>query len=201
MPTDERPEVALSEALRRVADGPADQDVMVGEVLADLGSHAHLLALVLLSAPNLTPGPSLPGFSTILGLPLLLVAGQMMLGHERLWLPRRLVEIKVARRRLAGLLGRAIPLLQRVERLLRPRWRLFAGDRAKRPIGGACLALGVILSLPIPLFTMAPAAAILLIALGAMSRDGAAVALGLVAGLASLALLGVLAWLAVVSVT
>jgi hypothetical protein len=34
-----------------------------------------------------------------------------------------------------------------------------------------------------------------------MSRDGAAVALGLVAGLASFALLGVLAWLAVVSVT
>jgi uncharacterized membrane protein YdjX (TVP38/TMEM64 family) len=201
MPTDVRPEAALSDALRRVSEGPPEQDVKVGEVLVDLGARAHLLALILLAAPNLTPGPSLPGFSTILGLPLCLVAAQVMLGRPRLWLPRRLTEITVARGRLAALLGRAIPVLQRIERLMRQRWPTLVSDRAIRVLGVACLALGVILCLPIPLFTMAPALAILLIALGAISHDGAAVALGLAAGVGSFAALAVLVWVTVATVT
>lgn len=201
MPTDARPEIAMSEALRRVAEGPPEQDVSVGDVLANLGGQAHLLALVLLAAPNLTPGPSVPGFSTILGLPLCVVAAQLMVGLPRLWLPRRLTEMTISRRRLAALMARAIPLLQRIERLMRPRWLRLVGTNAIRPLGGACLALGIILCLPIPVFTMAPAAAILLVALGAIAYDGAAVALGLAVGVASFAALGALAWLAVETVT
>jgi uncharacterized membrane protein YdjX (TVP38/TMEM64 family) len=201
MPSDARPEAALSEALRRVSEGPPEQAVKIGEVLVVLGGQAHLLALIILAAPNLTPGPSLPGFSTVLGLPLCLVAGQLMLGRPRLWLPRRLTEITVARGRLAGLLGRAIPVLQRIERLMRQRWPSLVSERALRALGASCLALGLIMSLPIPVFTMAPALAILLIALGAIAGDGAAVALGLLAGLASFAVLGVLVWLTVATVT
>lgn len=201
MPSDARPDIAMSEALRRVAEGPPEQEVKIGEVLVNLGAQAHLLALVLLAAPNLTPGPSLPGFSTILGLPLCIVAAQLMVGLPRLWLPRRLTEMSISRRRLAALMARAIPLLQRIERLMRPRWLRLVGGGAIRPLGAACLALGVILCLPIPVFSMAPAAAILLVALGAIAYDGAAVALGLTVGVASVVLLAALAWLAVATMT
>jgi hypothetical protein len=179
-------------ALRRLGDGPSEM-MTLGEIVTRLDARAHALVLFLLAAPNLTPGPSIPGFSTLFGLPLCVVAFEMALGRRALRLPRFLARIEIRRVRVVATVARLAPLLHRVEGWLTP--RLASLTRAERTLGGACVVLGALLALPIPVYSMLPAVAVMAIALGLLLRDGAAVAVGLALGVASAAVLVALAYL------
>jgi hypothetical protein len=188
-------------AFRRLGEGPADESTTLGALVTSLDARAHALVLLLLAAPNLTPGPSMPGFSTIFAVPLCIVAFEMMLGRRRLRLPAFLARIEIRRGRIAGFVGRLEPLLHRLERVLKPRGPALAGPDAERPLGFVCVLLGVLLALPIPLFSMLPACAVLAIALGLLTRDGLAVAVGLGTGVVAIIALAVLVTLAVAALT
>ncbi|HTP84008.1 MAG TPA: exopolysaccharide biosynthesis protein [Alphaproteobacteria bacterium] len=169
--------------LRRLGQGPEHERATVGELVAKLDERAHALVLLLLAAPNLTPGPSMPGFSTIFGVPLCIVAFEMIMGHRALRLPRFLARISIPRRRIARFIVKLEPLLQRIERVLKPRRPGFGSPAATRGVGVACLFLAVLLSLPIPVFSLLPALALVIVALGLLARDGIAVICGLGLGL------------------
>ncbi|MGQ0665161.1 MAG: exopolysaccharide biosynthesis protein [Pseudomonadota bacterium] len=184
----------IGAVFRRLAEGPAEERVSVAELVAVLDGRVYGLALLLLAAPNLTPGPSMPGFSTVFGVPMVLVAAQMMLGRKALWLPGRLARIGLKRGRLAAVLKRATPLFERIERVLKPRWPRVA--TAERWIGFACLVQAVMLVFPIPVFSLIPAFAVVVTALGLLAKDGLAIAAGLVGGLAALGAFGFALWAA-----
>ncbi len=165
--------------LRRLGHGPEHERATMGELVAKLDERGHALVLLLLAAPNLTPGPSIPGFSTIFGVPLCIVAVEMIAGRRALRLPRVLARISIPRRRIAALIVKLEPLLHRIERVLKPRAPAFDSPAAGRALGLACLVLAVLLSLPIPVFSLLPAAALVIVALGLLARDGLAVLCGL----------------------
>ena len=92
-----------------------------------------------------------------------------------------------------ALVERATPLLRRLEAIVRPRIGWLAGDWTMVPIGAICLVLAVIITLPVPLGHMLPGAAISLLALGLMERDGLAIGLGLVTAAVALTVVGLAA--------
>ena len=114
-----------------------------------------------------------------------------------MWLPARLAGVEVPRQRLVGVIGHALPMIRRVERMLRPRWPELVGADWAQLAGVACVVMAVLLSLPIPVFSMLPAAAVAVVALGLLAHDGLAVAIGLSACVGTLAAFGALAWVAV----
>jgi hypothetical protein len=179
----------ILEVLRRLGQGPADERATLDELLGKLGERSHALALLLLAAPNLTPGPSMPGFSTIFGVPLCLVAFEMIRGQRVLRLPRFIARITIPRRRIAAFIGKLEPLLRRIERVLRPRRPSLDRPAVARTLGVACLVLAVLLSLPIPVFSLLPALALVIVALGLLARDGMAVVCGVGLGGVACALL------------
>ncbi len=186
-------------ALRQLGDGPPDEEVSVGTLVRRLDARAQSLSLFLLAAPNLTPGPSIPGFSTIFGVPLCIVAFEMMLGRPHLRLPGFIARRTFQRRKVAAFIDRLTPLLLRFERLLKPRWPRFAAS--SRQVGAACFFLGILLTFPIPIFSLLPAMVILVIALGRLARDGLVVASGLALGLLTAVSFAVLVWIGYEAVT
>lgn len=143
--------------------------------------------LIVFAAINLLPLP--PGATTITGIPLLFVAGQLAAGRARPWFPKRLDERGISTATLGVIAARMAPLEKRIERLLRPRLCALTNHRGARAIGVVCLILSIILWLPIPLGNHAPALAISLFALALIYRDGVLVILGAVAAVASALLL------------
>ena len=69
-----------------------------------------------------------------------------------------------------------------------PRWLGVTGLASERWLGASCLVLALVLVLPIPLGNLGAAVAVAFIALGLIEKDGIFVALGLVIGVGSLAL-------------
>jgi hypothetical protein len=190
------PSESIVAALLRLGEGPPDVDVTIEELVASLDSRAFGFVVLLMALPNLTPGPSMPGFSTIFGVPACIVAAQMVLGRSQLWLPHWLGKRAVSRGRVARVIGHAIPMVRRIEKVLKPRLPLLTRSIIGRWTGIGCLAAGVMLALPIPVFSMAPAFALILLSLGLLARDGAMLLLGHAAVVGSLVAFAFLVWAA-----
>lgn len=180
----------LSEILARLAE-PATGSVTLGEVLAAVGERSFGALLVILAIPNMVAG-LIPGLSIVLGLPLLLVSLQLLVGAEKPWLPRRLARLEIQRTDLRRIVERTRKALRRLERALRPRLEFLTASWAERLIGLGCVALSLLVFLPIPFANLVPATGIMLFGFSMLERDGlmALAAMGIV-GLSAVLFSGV----------
>lgn len=176
----------FSEVLRRLAH-EGGEELGVDELIGAFGDRAFGGVMFVFALISALPLP--PGSTTITGVPLVLMAAQLALGREQLWLPRRVRDASVSRRNFAKGLDRAMPVLRFAERLTRPRLSVLVGQRGQQAVGAGALILAVVLALPIPLGNIAPAISIALLSLGVMQRDGLAVIAGWIGAITSAAIL------------
>lgn len=181
-----RPAEPLSAILTEFCED-ADGAISVGEIVDRFGPRAFGALLFIFSVPNVLPLP--PGSSTILGLPLVLLAPQVALGVRAPWLPRFVDDRKIKPSDLKHWLGGIIPKLRSVEKLSRPRLHFLFGPVGDRVIGLICTLLALVLILPIPLGNLAPALCIGAFALALFQRDGVIALVGYLMASVSLGLL------------
>lgn len=173
----------LSEILMEIAQDTSRETVTIGALMTSLEGRARAALILIFAFPNALP--AIPGTSGILGLPLLYITFQMMLGRNP-WLPKFIADRGLPRHRFAQLIDKLVPHLARTERLLRPRMRALSGHTAELFLGAVCLVLAIVLTLPVPLGNMLPAFSMCLIALGILERDGLWVLVGLVSSVIAL---------------
>jgi len=159
----------------------------VGQMLEQFDSRAFGAMLLVFGLLNCLPLP--PGSSTILSLPILLLAPQIAWGSDIPWLPRRLVEHPLKRDDLRGLFRRLTPIVRRMELVTRPRLKILFGPIGERLIGVVCTLLALVLVLPIPLGNLAPGATVAVLALALLQRDGLLALLGYLMAAVSVGLL------------
>jgi hypothetical protein len=174
----------LSEMLAAIANDPDRDYIAVADIRDAMGDRAFGAMMFVFAAPNALP-VNMPGVSTVLGLPLLFLSLQLMLGVMVPWLPRFLVQRTIRRQSFARVMNHAVPWIRRAERLLRPRLEFLAVGPIERLIGLLCVVLCIVLILPIPFGNTGPAIAICVLALALLERDGLAVLAGLGIGVAS----------------
>lgn len=163
------PRKRLSELLDEIGADEGRIRISVSDILQLMSGRAIGALLLIFALPNALPAP--PGVSGILGLPLVYLSAQMMLGRMP-WLPPFIANRSMSREDYLQTVSRVTPLLARAERLLKPRLSALVRHPAERIIGAVCLLLALVLILPIPFGNMLPAFAIVLIALGVLERDG-----------------------------
>ena len=86
-----------------------------------------------------------------------------------------------------------LPLLRRLEVVIRPRWPT-PFEATKRVVGLVVLLLAATLVWPFPFSHIIPALVIMLLALAYLEEDGVLLALGLAAAVVSLAITGATVW-------
>lgn len=168
--------LSLSQRLAHVIGEDGPDRLSFSELAARLHSRAWGGLLFIFAAINVLPLP--PGTSSFFALPLLIVSAQLVFGRATPWFPARLDRRGVTKQELKKLVDKMQWLEVRVERLFKPRIPALTGPMAARLIGLVCFLLALAAAIPIPLFHMAPAAAILLFGLALIYRDGALVIVG-----------------------
>ena len=173
----------LSEILTGLAEDATRDRISVADMLETMRARAFGALLLIFAFPNILPTP--PGTAGILGLPLIFLSAQMMLGLPP-WLPGVIARRSMARTTFQGLVTRINPWLVKAERLLRARLKVLAWPVAQRVLGALCLVVSIALALPVPFANMAPAVALCLIGLGVLERDGVWILVGVLAAFGSL---------------
>lgn len=178
---------SMADLLLALASDASRERISLGDIVQALQDRALAALILLLALPNVVPAP--PGTSALLGVPLMLVSLQLMLGRPA-QLPHTMTRRSLPRRRFAETVRRITPWLARAEALLRPRLAALTGPAASRAVGGLCLLLSTTLALPIPFGNMLPALAICLMALGLLEGDGLWVLWGGLVSVLAMALAG-----------
>lgn len=190
-PAAETPQVPpqrTSELLEQVAMTWPQDRVLLGDLARLFGGRGYGLLMLVLALPG-----AVPGISSIAAVPLGLVAVQLAIGLPRPWLPRFLADRSLSRDEFARMVGRVRPHLARIERVLRPRWAVVTGSVGERLLGAVCLALAMLLTIPV-LFNLPLVVPIALVSIGMLERDGVIAALGLIVGIAVLGVAVGISW-------
>lgn len=183
-----------SEVLAAIASGGEGDRIRFGDLVAAMRNRAFGVLFLLFGIPNCLPMP--PGIPVICGIIVALIAAQMVIGRDQLWLPAWLGSKSFSRTDLKRIISRAEPWIQRLERVAKPRLHMFADARSRRWIGVAGVILGLALVLPIPIIGNIPLGIpICILGLGLVERDGAIIIAGYVATILGLAVTAGLGWL------
>lgn len=156
--------------------------IRLGVLLSAVGRRSYGPLLLLIGLIAISPLTVLPFTTTIVAAITLLIAGQMVLGLKRPWLPKRVLDIRVPRRPFFAFLDRARPVVDRVDGvLLRERWSFMTVPLFVNAVA-LCVCAAAFITFPlslIPFAPLAPGLAIVLFGLGMTARDGLWLSIGI----------------------
>lgn len=161
---------STSDIIRELAayEGAAIRISDLSERLSDRGFGFMLLLFAL---PSAIPIP-IPVVSMLTSLPLLFFAVQLCLGKERIWLPHWLADRHIPMISLRRLIQKSLPLLMRLEKVVKPRLDTITTRQFERLAGMLILLLAFLIALPVPLGNFPLGVAIVFLALAISERDG-----------------------------
>ena len=130
-----------------------------------------LLAGIVTLAPLLG---DIPGVPTTIGIAVVLVTSQMVVGRTHFWLPKFLLNRSVSSAKLRKALSWLDRPARFVDRLIRPRLLALTGGAANRVIACLCLLVGAAMPLMdfVPFTANIAGAALTLFGLSIIARDG-----------------------------
>lgn len=180
----------LSTLLRQLSSEGTGR-ITIGEIVDMIGNRAFGALIFAFSAPIALPIP-VPGLSLVLGIPLLLLTWQLMIGRRQPLLPAAILRRSFDRRDFARIVDRIVPWLERVEHVIGPRHLWVTEHIGERIIGALAFAFSLAVLVPVPFGNMPPALGLALFALGLLERDGRVIlAGGLIGTIGLLMLLGI----------
>lgn len=171
-----------TELVRRALETHRGEDITLGDFLDPLGERAFGFLILILALPNFIPVPI--GVGGVMGVFVVLVGLQMLIGFEHPWLPNALRRRGLKRASLERFIRRLTPVLRWLERVCRPRWEVLTRHPAHRVSGLLLVLIGIALALPIP-FTNYPFGFLLIVyAVALIERDGVTLTIAWIASVA-----------------
>ncbi|WP_439815961.1 exopolysaccharide biosynthesis protein [Zavarzinia sp. CC-PAN008] len=182
-----------SDVLLALCERGDGKRISMGDIVDGLDDRGFGILMLLLALPCTLPIAP-PGVSAIAGLPLALVALQLVFGARHPWLPGFIRRRSFDRGDFRSLIEKSLPVLSRIERLLRPRLPFMVGDVQERVIAVLILVLALLLSTPFPFTNVPLSLAIVVLAAGQIEHDGLVLLIGIVLGVIAI---GLLIWSAI----
>ena len=176
-----------------------DSRLYLGELINAFGERGFGALMLFFGLLSVAIG-IIPGTTTILGLPLLLMGVQLAIRQDQLWLPSWALRRSIERETYRQGVAKVLPRLRKMERLSRPRLSVMTSELSEVLIGIATVLLAIILMLPLWGGNLVPALIISTFGFGLMQRDGLAIVIGWSA-IALLGIAGLIIWLAWTSVS
>ncbi|WP_246705287.1 exopolysaccharide biosynthesis protein [Rhizobium sp. RM] len=163
---------------RLVTEAQLQDGLTITETLRLMGKSGFGFVILLLALPAMIP---IPGpFGMLFGSALAIVSLQLAFGLKSLWLPSLIGDRRISAKAFGALERHASPLVRRIERFVEPgRMEALSGPRVTYMLALPVFCLAVAVALPIPFGNIAPVAALCVIAIGLIERDGLVVSLGL----------------------
>ena len=151
-----------------------DPKLYLGELVNAFGERGFGALMLFFGLMNIAIG-IIPGTTTILGAPLLLMGLQLATRQDQLWLPKWALRRCIDREAYRNGLDTVLPRLRKMERLSKPRLTIMTSEVSEVLIGIATFLLAFILVLPIWGGNLIPALIISTFGFGLMQRDGLAI--------------------------
>lgn len=150
------------------------EEVSVGDLLGVVGPRAYGPIIIILGFIAISPLTIIPGATWVVALLTLLIAGQIVLGMRRPWIPRNLLEFNFKREHLIAGTQAARGWASVFDRILQPRLSFLTRKPFLQLVALMCIGAALV-TFPlgfVPFGPLLPGLTILVFGLGLMARDG-----------------------------
>lgn len=162
----------LSALVRRMEKTlPEGESITIGQFLCFLGVHGFVFFILVLALLNVFIF-MLPGLSILFGVPMVILAVQMVLGLPAPIFPNFVQKQKLKGAYLHKGLDLAAQALEKIEPFIKPRILVLTSQGAARVHSVVALLLALMVAIPMPLLNLPPSFGAILLAIGLMQRDG-----------------------------
>lgn len=187
VPNDDRP---FSQIVEDIGARP-DANLYLGELVNAFGERGFGALMLFLGLISAVVG-IIPGSTTVIGTPILILAFQLIIRRDQVWLPKWVLNRHIDRADYRSSMTKVLGPLRKVERLSRRRLKILSSDVGEMFIGLACFLLAFILILPLWGGNLVPSLIIATFGFGLMQRDGYVI----LAGWLGVTGVGLFIWLA-----
>ena len=149
--------------------------VSIHDLIAAFGRRSFGPLLMVPALIGLSPLAGVPGMPTLIGVIIILFAGQIAFGRSDLWIPGLLGNRSVKAERIEKAAAKLRPLADRMDRWFHGRLPALTTGIGVRVAAGACVLLALVIA-PLELLPFAaalPLTGIALIGLALLVHDGA----------------------------
>jgi hypothetical protein len=167
-----------SETLKAMGDKPEEGSTKILELMEDFHENGILLAMIFFALPVAIPLPYPPGFTTVMGTPLIILSIQMLLGSRKVNLPERINQYEIKNTTLKMISSKVVPSVIAIEKYMKPRMEFAKSVYCEQIVGFTCLIAAISVAIPLPLTNAIPALGITVMSLGLLSRDGIVIIAG-----------------------
>jgi hypothetical protein len=178
----------LSQALERWLQGANEKTL--GSLIDLFEEKSFAILFVLLLGVPALPVPT-GGATHVFEVIAVLLALQLVVGRDEIWLPERWRKRELAGEKQERFLTALMKMIRRLERISKPRLVVAFNHRASNVVFGLLVVAGCVAAFLAPPFTgldTLPALAVVLLSLGVLLEDIAIVLVGLILGVAGVAL-------------
>ncbi|MBY0422993.1 MAG: exopolysaccharide biosynthesis protein [Parvularculaceae bacterium] len=176
-----------------LAEGPR---ISVGALVDGLEGRAFGMLLLIFAIPALIP--FLVGVHSAVGIPLAMLAWQMVLGRKEPWLPEAIRKQEIDVTAFRKMTTSVVPWIKRAEAVTKPRLDFLTNGVFERVLAAFVIFFAGIIFLPGPGTNGVPGFCVALIALGLIERDGVIASIGVILGVSYVVLAAGVIWIAVV---
>ncbi len=170
----------LIETLEVLSATAPEGGLSLGAIREGLNQSVFGALLIILALP--VSIPFLYGVPQIVSVPMMALAGQMMMGRKEPWLPEKLASRTISKSALTQVSSGARKWFGWVEALARPRMRFLASKPAERLVGALLVIFCASIMIPLPLTNTVPGIAIVIVGFGLLAKDGLLIIPGLILG-------------------
>lgn len=188
----DEPPKGLEEMLDRLIEAADSGDsVTVESMMEAVGRRSFGPIVLLVGLVAMSPLSGIPTIPSILGIVVVLVAGQLLVGRKHFWIPKRLLRRSIPSDKFAKALKVLLPAGRFVDRFLRPRLTFLTRGGGAYLMAVLCVLVGA--TMPplelLPFLATTAGAALTAYGLALIAHDGmlALVAIGATLGVGYLA--------------
>ena len=183
----------LEQILDRLEESAEEQDrVTIDAMMEAVGRRSFGSLILVVGLIAMSPLSGIPTLPSILGIMVVLIAGQLLIGKKRFWLPQKILGRSISREKFCKGLKAVRPATRFIDRLIRPRLCFMTRSAGNYVIALICVVIGI--TMPpleiLPFLATTAGAALTIFGLALIARDGLLAIIGILAtgGLATLAI-------------
>ncbi|MDQ8187592.1 exopolysaccharide biosynthesis protein [Pelagicoccus sp. SDUM812002] len=118
------------------------ESVTMEAMMESVGRRSFGPVVLMIGLIAMSPLSGIPTLPSILGVMVVLVAGQMVVGRRRFWVPKRLLQRSIASKKLKKGLGVLRPVGRFIDRILKPRLTFLTNGLGARFMAILCVLVG-----------------------------------------------------------
>lgn len=164
-----------------------NKEVAVQDIIDLISVGAFYFVLLIFAFPIALPLPYPPGFPSICGVPIFLIAMQMMVNKKKVLLPKFIRNYRIKLDLICLIVKKSDKVLRILSKIISAgRMRVFTSPKLSMLYGFNFFILSLCILIPFPGTNFVPAIGIFISCLGLLFKDGLLALIGVITGIAGL---------------